>query len=161
MRTLKNAALGTVLVGIIIVVIGGLPTGGILYVEWWGDRNAEAKAERAANDDKPGVEPKTIIERLRENGAGSSDPYVGPQDPSDDTLSHDDDTLPDDENPFDVLEPTPTQEPETPEEQQQEQAVQDGYDLNCPDFTETDFAPIPGDPHGLDGSDNDGIACES
>jgi hypothetical protein len=159
MRTLKNVALGTLLVGVIVVVLAGLATGGILYVEWWQERNADANPARVADDDEPAVEPKTIIERLPENGADSTDPYVGPQDPSDDSLSRGDDTLPPEPNPSSAPEEIPA-EPQTPDEQQ-EQAVQDGHDLNCSDFTETDFTPIPGDPHGLDGSDDDGIACES
>ena len=35
-----------------------------------------------------------------------------------------------------------------------------GGDLDCADFSETDFPTPPGDPNGLDG-DGDGIACES
>jgi hypothetical protein len=35
-----------------------------------------------------------------------------------------------------------------------------GGDLDCSDFSETDFPTPPGDPDGLDG-DGDGIACES
>jgi len=41
-----------------------------------------------------------------------------------------------------------------------------GYDLDCPDFSTQPAAQYhmnahPGDPDGLDGNDNDGLACES
>ena len=33
-------------------------------------------------------------------------------------------------------------------------------DLDCDELAESDFDPIPGDPHGLD-ADGDGTGCES
>jgi hypothetical protein len=52
---------------------------------------------------------------------------------------------------------TPAPDELSDPESMQEQAA---GDLDCPDFAETDFAPTPGDPHGLD-ADGDGVACES
>jgi hypothetical protein len=52
---------------------------------------------------------------------------------------------------------TPAPDGSSDPESMQEEAA---GDLDCPDFAESDFAPTPGDPHGLD-ADGDGIACES
>jgi hypothetical protein len=34
-------------------------------------------------------------------------------------------------------------------------------DVNCPDVPETDFDSVGDDPYGLDGYDDDGLACGS
>jgi hypothetical protein len=151
-KSLKKITVAVVLVGIIVSVLGGIAFAGMSYVGWWKVQHEKyeakheaAKAKRqAAREAREGdVSPEAQAWNDRDG-----DPYSGPQNPFE-------------EEPDELdLEASPDGDFGADAYGQQEQAEQDGYDLDCSDFTEKDFEPIPDDYHGLDSND-DGVACES
>jgi hypothetical protein len=124
----------------VVLLLGlALGVGGTLGVLAVTEEAASGSDAAEAPEDKPGAEPRSLEQLFREGPDQAHDP----PDPPTGSL------------------PPETNEPSAdgPEAMQYEAAEQ-GSDLDCRDFREQDFAPIPGDPHGLD-SDGDGLACET